>query len=191
LRSKARRAELLAHLALGEAYLRSGAAEEAEYHFGEAAKVARGTRSNVYGAWALAGGALARVLGGEAEAGVEQAGEAEGEAEKMGARHVLGVALLAQANAQERLGLHEQAGRAASRGLQLAEEMGIPDVALRSAHLLGHIAAQRGKKRQAREHFRRALEAANGMREGLAGMREDGAFLADRERACLYKDQEA
>jgi tetratricopeptide (TPR) repeat protein len=80
------------------------------------------------------------------------------------------LALLA-AEAWGRLGDQEAAGRWAGRALELARLRHDPTAELRSVHLQGAIAWQRGALEEAEEHFQRALELARPLRDVAAEAR--------------------
>ncbi|MER3500721.1 MAG: hypothetical protein IMHGJWDQ_000023 [Candidatus Fervidibacter sp.] len=187
LRSRSRRAELWAHKALAETYLREESADDALYHAQLATELSETMRHATEFAHSLCLRSWANLLAGKPEEARRDAERAFNIADEKGMRHIAALAcwLLAQtARKPDAPQSREWLGRAE----QLAREVGDAELVFRCLVLKGQWALETGDWQGAEKVFAQAhplLEQWRGewRRAGL-----DDTWLEDPQRFRFYLD---
>ena len=189
LQTGSRRAVLYAHLHLGDAYLRSGMAREALYHYGQAQSIARDQHVSHYDAVLTERCGSVECLQGSPEKGARLCGAALETADRIGAREVeaqahIGLALCALA-----LGRLQEAQASAARAVVIADEAEVPELRWRARSARSRVLMEAGDPEGALTDAGAAVETIQALRADLHRAEQEDGVLEDRAREQVFLDR--
>jgi len=190
LKLRSRRAELWAHKALAETYLREESVDDARYHVQAAVEISESMRNLTEFAHALSLRAWANFLSGKFDDALNDAERSFAIADERGMNHVAALALLLKsqiAGAKK----DKRATEFLADAERLARGANEADLLYRCSVLRGEWAMEAGNWRKAADELRRAHELLNKWRDEWRAAGHDDTWLEDplRFKASLLLAQ--
>ncbi len=190
LKLRSRRAELWAHKALAETYLREESVDDARYHVQVAVEISESMRNLTEFAHALSLRAWLNLLSGKVEDALNDAERSFAIADEKGMNYVAALALLLKSQVAKAKN-DEQAIEFLSSAERLANDVGDADLIYRCSVLKGELALEFGDWGKALEELAKAHKLLSEWRSEWRNAGHDDTWLEDplRFKASLMLAQ--